>query len=177
MQTVAIRQLLGSDAAAWSAMRLESLVTDPFAFSGSVAEHMTLDVEMIEERFSHPADGGINLGAFKDQELVGMLIFSRVPGQKQRHKGRISALYVSSSQRDKGVAGMLLRWLFDLVKRDPTLEQIVVSVSASQQAACDLYRSFGFEIYGTEPRALKVGEVYIDSHDMFLQIADLNAAI
>ena len=176
MQTVVIRQLLGSDAAAWSAIRLESLVNDPFAFSASVAEHMTLDVEAIVERFSHPADGGINLGAFKDQELVGTLIFARVQGQKQRHKGRISAVYVSSSQRGKGIAGMLLRSLFDLVKRDPTLEQIVVSVSASQKAACDLYRSFGFEIYGTEPRALKVGEVYIDSHDMFLQTTGLNVA-
>src|SRR5580698_4860571 len=91
MRTVVIRQLLGSDAAVWSAIRLESLVNDPFAFSSSVAEHMTLDVEAIRKRFSHPADGGINLGAFKDQELVGTLIFMRVQGQKQRHKGRISA--------------------------------------------------------------------------------------
>jgi ribosomal protein S18 acetylase RimI-like enzyme len=177
MQTVVIRQLLGSDAAAWSAIRLESLVNDPFAFSGSVGEHMKLGVEAIVERFSHPIDGSINLGAFTDQKLVGTLIFARVQGQKQRHKGRISAVYVSSSERGKGVAGMLLRSLFDLVKRDPTLEQIVVSVSASQNAACDLYRSFGFEIYGTEPRALKIGEAYIDSHDMLLQITDLNVAI
>lgn len=64
MQTVVIRPLLDSDAAAWLAIRLESLVGDPFAFSGSVAEHMLLSVETIEERFRHPIDGSINLGAF-----------------------------------------------------------------------------------------------------------------
>lgn len=177
MQTVVIRPLLDSDAVAWSALRLESLVNEPFAFSGSVAEHMELGIQSIEDRFRHPKDGSINLGAFKGRELVGMIIFVRIPGEKQHHKGRISALYVSSLQRGKGIAGLLLRWLVDMVKRDPTLEQIVVSVSASQKAAVDLYRSFGFDIYGTEPRALKIGATYIDSHDMLLQLTDLNVAV
>ena len=33
-----------------------------------------------------------------------------------------------------------------------------------------MYRKAGFEVYGTEPRALKVGSRYVDEHHMILRI-------
>jgi hypothetical protein len=39
-------------------------------------------------------------------------------------------------------------------------------VATTQQAARQLYRSFGFETFGTEPAALKVGSDYIDEDYM-----------
>jgi hypothetical protein len=38
------------------------------------------------------------------------------------------------------------------------------------RAARALYRSFGFETYGTEPNALKVDDRYIDEDYMILRI-------
>lgn len=35
-----------------------------------------------------------------------------------------------------------------------------------------LYRRFGFEAYGTEPNALKVGSTYIDEEHMILRIRE-----
>lgn len=166
MSALNIRKLGEDDALAWWHLRLESLEIDPAAFSGSVPEHLAIDIETIKGRFRQPSGSSINLGAFDGEKLVGMVLFARVSGEKQYHKGRISALYVSASHRCSGTARKLLTRLFEIIQRDFSLEQILVSVSTTQVAACSLYRSFGFEVYGIEPAAMKVGTVYIDSYDM-----------
>lgn len=50
------------------------------------------------------------------------------------------------------------------------LEQVLLSVARTQEAAIRLYRSLGFEPYGCEPRALKVGNRFIDEEHMILQL-------
>jgi hypothetical protein len=55
-------------------------------------------------------------------------------------------------------------------KEDVTLEQILLAVGTFQEAAMRMYRKAGFEVYGTEPRALKVGSRYVDEHHMILRI-------
>ena len=60
--------------------------------------------------------------------------------------------------------------LLERAKQDPSLEQIMLAVATCQDAARQLYRDFGFETYGTEPRALKVGSRYIDEEHMLLRV-------
>jgi len=48
------------------------------------------------------------------------------------------------------------------------IEQILISVATTQQAAVSLYRSLGFEAFGREPRALKVAGRLIDEEFMVL---------
>ena len=90
---------------------------------------------------------------------------------KERHKGRIYGVYVNSTQRHKGVGRALIATLLELAKQDASLEQILLSVATCQSAARQLYRSFGFETYGTEPKALKIGSSYIDEDHMVLRIS------
>jgi L-amino acid N-acyltransferase YncA len=47
---------------------------------------------------------------------------------------------------------------------------VLISVAATQMAAAGLYRSLGFELFGTEPRALLVGGQYIDEQYMVLRL-------
>src|SRR5437016_8132229 len=56
----------------------------------------------------------------------------------------------------------LVAALLERAKQDSSLEQILLAVATCQHAASELYRSFGFETYGTERNALKVGSTYID---------------
>jgi len=49
------------------------------------------------------------------------------------------------------------------------LEQILLAVSTGQFAAKQLYRNCGFDTYGIEPNALKVGSTYIDEEHMILR--------
>ena len=52
------------------------------------------------------------------------------------------------------------------------IEQIVLSVTTTKTAAVALYRSIGFEPFGYEHGALKIGDRYFDTEDMVLYHAD-----
>jgi ribosomal protein S18 acetylase RimI-like enzyme len=77
---------------------------------------------------------------------------------------------VSSLHRRKGIGRALLAALLERAKRDSSLEQILLAVATEQTAAKQLYRDLGFETYGTEPHALKMGSRYIDEDHMILRI-------
>jgi ribosomal protein S18 acetylase RimI-like enzyme len=64
----------------------------------------------------------------------------------------------------------LVSALLEKVKTLPGLEQVNLTVSSRQIAAKTLYRSLGFETFGLENAAFKIGEQYFDEEYLVLRL-------
>jgi ribosomal protein S18 acetylase RimI-like enzyme len=164
-----IRFLTAEDAVEWRRLRAEALEGDPEAFSSSSEEHARLSLDDVKNRLGATGDSFV-AGAFEDGSLVGMAGFHREIGPKVRHKGKIWGVYVTPSQRGTGLGRDLMRAVLERAAKIEGLDQILLSVTATQTPALGLYRSLGFETFGREPRALKIGDRTIDEDYMVLGI-------
>ncbi len=97
--------------------------------------------------------------------MVGL---GREPRAKNRHKANVFGMYVAPEFRRRGIARALLRHLIAAARQERDLEQLVLTVTHSNESARALYESEGFRSFGIEPRALRVADRYYDKNHMVL---------
>src|SRR5215470_18567999 len=164
-----VRFLTPDDAAEWLRLRVEALERNPEAFSASLEEYRSLNLEDVKKRLWSDEDAFV-VGGFQDSRLIGMAGFYREKGPKSRHKGRVWGVYVTPEARSAGMGRRVMQALLRRINSIDGLDQVLLSVAATQMPAIRLYRSLGFESFGTEPRALRIGERYIDEQHMVLRL-------
>jgi L-amino acid N-acyltransferase YncA len=163
---MSVRILTRADAAAFRELRLRALKEHADAFTSSYEEDLQQPLAATEQRIAGSAANTF-WGAFIDGRLQGIVGLLREPRRKNAHKADIVAMYVAPESGRRGLGRALLQAVIDHA-RSLGLEQLVLSVTRSNHAAAELYRTTGFVTFGVEPRAIKVAGEYFDKERMIL---------
>lgn len=162
----AVRRLCADDFTAWRALRLRALRDHPEAFGSSFDEESARPIDVVRARFDTPPDEGGIFGAHNESgQLIGMAGIMRETGRKMRHKAFIWGMYVTPEARGQGVGEALLGATLAIARAWP-VEQVTLMVVTANEGARRLYERLGFAVYGTEPRALRLDDRYLDEHLM-----------
>lgn len=161
-----IRPLAAPDAAAFRQIRLQAISDSPSAVWPTYEEEAKRTVKEIEARILR-TDTQVVFGAFIDRELVGIAGLRREPLDQVRHKAVLWGVFVSPDWRREGLARKLFARVQSFAREEGVL-QIQLCVNAENVRARNLYRSLGFESFGVEPRAMRVGDKYFGEEHMVL---------
>ncbi len=127
------------------------------------------DVQEAPIPFPSNDPNDFTLGAFsEDGRLVGIVSFARERRSKMRHKGLLFRMLVASEAAGQGLGRRLIQAIVARAREQADLEQINLTVVASNERARQLYESEGFRMFALEKRALKIGAAYHDEEQRAL---------
>ncbi len=132
---------------------------------------ITPDDERSEAFPTKSTPDSFTLGLLTDSdELTGIVSFQR-DGQNRRkmqHKGLLFRMYVAAGHSGQGLGRWLLEETIRRVREQTNIEQINLTVAATNITAKRQYEKIGFRSFALERNALKVGDTYYDEEQMVL---------
>lgn len=163
-----IRKLTSDDAQVYWDLRLEALQQDPEAFATTYEDAISRvnPLERVESNLD--SENSATLGAFIDNELVGVMTIAEEGAPKLRHRVNLFAVYVTPKVRGKRVGTALLQEVVEYTKQMPHVEKINLTVVSTNKAAIKLYEKVGFKSFGLEHHAMKMNDTYVDEIYMSL---------
>jgi RimJ/RimL family protein N-acetyltransferase len=172
-----VRTIDTNDAEAFWKLRLLGLRLNPEAFYASYEESVNETMENVSSRM-RPAEDRFIVGAFTEQgELAGIAGFRREERLKLRHKGEIWGVFVAPEFRRMGIGRLLIREILVRANKLEGLSVVGLSTMAENEAAKRLYQSLGFEPFGTERKALKVGGRFLDEVWMSCHLDEMDGRV
>lgn len=173
-----IRRLSPADAADHRDLMLEAYERHPDAFTSSTSERAALPVSWWAERLpagAHPAS--MVFGALDDEgRLVGAAGLSVEPRIKARHKGLLFGMYVAPAARQQGAGARLVEAVLAAASARGDLRLLQLTVTQGNTGAQALYERCGFQVFGVEPMAVRIGERYFAKVHMWCELAPLSPA-
>ncbi|MBV9875416.1 MAG: GNAT family N-acetyltransferase [Verrucomicrobia bacterium] len=151
-----VRRLGYADADAFRSIRLEGLRNDPEAFGSTFEKESREPGHFFVERLTRSAV----FGGFSKDRLVGVAGFYSFEDIKSRHKGVLWGMYVTPEARGSRLATLLVEALLEHAGNE--VEQVQLTVTASNGRARRFYQRMGFVQYGLEEKSLKYKGAYFD---------------
>jgi ribosomal protein S18 acetylase RimI-like enzyme len=154
----------------------------PDAFTSDYATERDKPLQAFASRLGTAETGHFILGAFDSHgALLGTIAMERdrdVRRQK-RHIAHITAVMVLEAAQGQGIAAKLVARCIETAQANSSIDQLVLTVTASNTHVIRLYERAGFIPYGLLPRAILVQGQFFDKLHMRLDLAALrdNAAL
>jgi ribosomal protein S18 acetylase RimI-like enzyme len=141
----------------FKAIRLEALRLEPRAFGSTYQFEAEQRATFFRQRLTNNKVFALweDLSG-KSGCARGMLGIGPFKGLQEKHKAFLWGMYIQADLRGTGLASELLQTGLDVAAQQ--VEQVLLTVTASNTAALNFYRRAGFEEYGKEPRALKLAD-------------------
>ncbi|MET3494814.1 GNAT family N-acetyltransferase [Variovorax boronicumulans] len=172
-----VRRLTAADAAAYRALMLNAYATHPSAFTTTVAEREDLPLSWWAQRLGAESDApSVVYGAFDDSgALVGAAGLSFGGRERERHKATLFGMSVIASARRAGFGRRLVLALLDHARAHGGLRLVQLTVTEGNSAAQTLYERCGFRVFGVEPQAVALDDVFFAKVHMWCDLQATNA--
>lgn len=163
-----IRELQECDVEAYVELRGQSLVDSPLAFAASPGDDFVSSPDRVRQQLQTGADWVI-FGAFQP-DLVGAVGLFRGRHPKASHKAHVWGMYVVPGHRGQGIGAELLDAAVRHARALPGVSSVHLGVTSAASEARRLYERAGFQVWGTEPDALRHEGQAVDEHHMALRL-------
>jgi RimJ/RimL family protein N-acetyltransferase len=149
-------------------LRRRSLVEEPLAFLSSPADDLAATPEAVREQLRR-APQSVVIGAFQPR-LIGAVGVFRDRHHKAAHKAHAWGMYVTPAFRRQGLAAALLAAAIAHARTLPDVDWLHLSVTSAASDARRLYERAGFQLWGSEPDALRSDGQMVDEHHLALRL-------
>lgn len=153
---ISVRPLTAQDAEIYRTVRHAVLTSDPQAFITTAAEFAGRKLESIAAQIDQK-EHAVTLGAFLNGELVGILSIVRETRPSIRHRADIYGVGVLEQARGQGAGDALINAAIMQAQAWEGVTIINLAVTETQSAARKLYERHGFQVWGTQPDAVRHG--------------------
>ena len=176
-QPMHVAVLSASDAQQYRALMLHAYEHAADAFTSTVEERAREPESWWIQRIADPTGMAIAFGAFEGTALVGTVALEFSAKPKTKHKALVIGMYVMPEWRGNGAARALLQAAIDRCKSRGDILVVQLTVTEGNEPAVALYRSAGFQPFGTEPMAIRTSGGFGAKVHMWLDLSGLaNAA-
>lgn len=134
------RKLLSHESKMYRKIRLESLEQFPESFAATYQEVLNTEKLRMETDIENQTAEKFVLGAFADQELVGLCVFIKA----EDHSGSIYQMYVNKNFQGKNIGSGLVQAVIHEAKEKFNITEVYLEVAHHNDSAYHLYKKNGF---------------------------------
>lgn len=149
-----VARLAASDVQRYRALMLHAYAVAADAFTSTPEERASKPESWWVSRIADAKGLSQGYGAFRNGELVGTVTIEFAAKPKIRHKARLIGMFVSEATRGLGAGRALVNAALAAARSRPEVLVVTLTVTEGNLPAIALYKSCGFNTFGTEPMAI-----------------------
>jgi ribosomal protein S18 acetylase RimI-like enzyme len=154
MTPVRIVTLGAADVSAYRELMLEAYEQAADAFTTTAAERALQPESWWVQRIGSATGCTTAFGAWQGRTLVGSVALEYSAKPKTRHAATVLGLYVRPAARGQRVGRALMETALSAAQARAGVRLVELTLTEGNTAALQLYRSLGFQAWGTAPMAI-----------------------